>query len=230
MIFPFEHDLKKEVTFTITPPMREEGYVRVSYSFIKDSEDITIADHFDFKDGKFVFKWDDEFHKDFGILVGLLEGGMEALEAHINKCYQTGKCEPLTLKTNPKFLNEADREYLTDEQLEEESSSEVLKSIWKAYYNGKVLREFLKDWSITEITREQFPFNSREEDNDLDFAYTALCEHFSRDYSMFIKYQKGKAHFYVVRIPERDKRLVYVYVEGGESFGNWLLARSAFND
>lgn len=226
----FNLNLKKEVTFTITPPMREEGYVRITYAFTKNQDPVTIADHFDFKDGKFVFKWDDEFHQDFGILVGLLEGGMEALEKHINKCYKTGKCEQLTLKTNPKFLNEDDREYLTDEQLKEESSSGVLRTIWKWYYNGKILREWLKNWSITEISREQFPFTSIDEKNDLKFAQRVLKERFSIEYSVFIKYENGKPHFYVVKIPQSEKQFVAVYVEGGESFGNWLLARSSFND
>lgn len=220
----FNLNLKKEVTFTITPPIREVGYVRITYAFTKTQEPVTIADHFDFKDGRFVFKWDDEFHRDFAILMGLLEGGMEALESHLNLCYQSGKIEPLTLKTNPKFLNEEDMEYLTDEQLKEESPSGVLRSIWKWYYNGKILKEYLKDWYGVEITRDQSPFCSIDEKNDLKFAQQALKKRFTTEYSAFIKYENGKPRFCVVKIPHSEKQFVAVYVEGGDSFGNWLIS------
>lgn len=219
----FNLNLKKEVTFTITPPMREEGYVKITYAFTKDQEPVTIADHFDFKDGKFVFKWDDEAHQDFAILMGLLEGGMEALESHLNFCYQSGKIEPLILKTNPKFLNEEDREYLTDEQLKEESSSGVLRSIWKWYYNGKILKEWLKDWKEFEITKDQFSSHSVNKRNDLKFAQQVLKQNFTIEYSVFIQYENGNSHFYVVKIPQSEKQFVALYVEGGDSFGNWIV-------
>lgn len=217
----FRFNLKKEVTIEIKfPSNSEERGVELTYAFIKGQEPVTRNDYFYFEEGQFRFKWNDELHTDFATLMGLLVGGVDALEKHINKCYQSGKVEPLTLKTNPKFLNEEDREYLSNAQLLEESDSEVLRSIWRWYYGEKILKEDLLGWTIREITREQYP---SEEQSDIHFAKEVLQNHFRKEYSIFIQYKEGQVHFYMVYIPGQDQQNVFVYVDGGESFRNWVL-------
>lgn len=227
MQIPCNFNLKKEVTFTITPPIREVGFVRLTYAFTKDQEPITVSDHFDFKDGKFIFKYGDEFRQDFLVLMGLLEGGIEALENHINHCYQENTVEPLTLKVKNKFLNEEDKEYLNDSQLKKLVPSDVLISILKKVYNNKILKEDVEQWGIDTITREQFPFCSEDHKNDIHFAQAVLKEQFTERYSIFIKYFDEVPEFNLVFMPEEFKQVVAVYVDGGDSFGNWIVASPA---
>lgn len=227
----FKLNLRKEVTFEFDKIIPDVDYVLMKYSFCKGSEPKASTDYFIFKDGKFVydvgrFGIDNEFL----ILMGLLEGGMEALEDHINKCYKENKLEPLTLKTKNKFLDEEDKHYLTDEELKKIVHSDVLASIIKKYYNNFVCEEDTVGWEIDTITREEFPYSSDENKNDIHFALDVLHTEFTKRHSMFIKYKNDKPIFNLVLMPQGFNQVVAIYVEGGDSFGNWINATPITNN
>ena len=115
------------------------------------------------------------------------------------------------------------------EQFERVANRDILASVLKWYYKGcKMPVEDISEWGITEITKEQFDDIAKDENNDLEFARRVIETNFPRtkssSYSMFIKYSEGIPKFFVVRTLVVIDPAVYVYVEGGESFGNWLKA------